>query len=1321
MSSVNLNEEGDSDTDTPRTHRHPAGEHDRTDFTPIATTTTAAAAAANAVDVSAPTYDPSQTSQPLYSNRLRSHHRYQEPNSAGLATNLQSFPSSSAATSASSHYIARLPPPIGLAESPLNQYRVLNRLAARPPSGTAGSVGSVSRAGSGHGAEGEASGLTPSHSHRQSATGIPLRSSIDDRGFRLPSSSSTHFNSELPHQHPYHLPIPNTAGSNTSYQGLPPNGFGINALQDRRPSTASGIAAFTQHHHLPHPLSSPAHSHSGYSPVQLPPPNLPASTSGFQTRPHSARETNLDLPRPSFGSSTTSTPWDAYSHSLNQQHRQSWQSTGSAGGHRLSYGPRQSQPYFELSGSSSASTVHRLPPQLNSASISSYDFEPDYPHYHNQQLRSAGVPPTVSYPGLYTERTSVGSAYASRPQEAPTTATRQERGSHSNLPLEDLPRERYPTPELVYYTEANGNVVNPESQVSLDGIANKRRRLSATQVTGTDNPYRDTNQKEGFVADWSYPTLAPVNPTNHLSQPTSPRGTVQPFSYAYSEPENPLYLNYPAGERPSEDRVQRFNRLCEEEKQEVDARRKRQLAGPDSEATFRQSLKRLANEAIGVPYSEEDKEVALPVVADKQIMVDRSQYFDNGGSNHNLNQYIDTMPTRRASPGGQMTQSSSQASNNAPSNSARLTRAAAAAAQAHSQPGSAAPSIQSTRPSMSSYRYSNGGLAGNSAGLPQGGYMMNAPAMLGGTGRSTRARVYREIIGGKEQSIYGVEDETPAPLPGTTGGQQKRKASSNAGSLRSTATYNGAMAGNGLLPNGYHLPAAHLHQPQTQSKRRKPDDGYGYYRTWDERPSAVGSVRTNNGKAGTAGSTATQSTVNTGVGINPPPDRHLIPPSTGHYGSHYVPEQRDNYYPPNTKSYNQSKTQVMPPSRPAYHAPQYALPAEHAAPRMAQAQPQQITQAPSQSSQGTDSGAPTCDDKDGHYIVTPGSYFGPQHKFRIIRLLGQGTFGKVVEATERGKSLHKVAVKIIRAVPKYREAAGIEIRVLRTLRDNDPENTHKCIHLLDTFDWRNHICLVTPLYGQSVFDFLKENKFQPFPEKHIQSFAASLLDSLKFLHRLNLIHTDLKPENILLVSNAYYQTGERRANSKSKHILRDTEIRLIDFGSATFDNEFHSSVVSTRHYRAPEIILGCILVEFYTGDALFQTHDNLEHLAMMEVVMGKMPLTIANRACKTKGEFFKGNKLDYPNTQTTKHSRKFVKAMKPLNEIIKVDHRMTDVTNNFRMQFLDLVIRLLHFDPQRRMTVSTALAHNFFKTPAPSPPPPPKNAASSASSATGAR
>ena len=35
--------------------------------------------------------------------------------------------------------------------------------------------------------------------------------------------------------------------------------------------------------------------------------------------------------------------------------------------------------------------------------------------------------------------------------------------------------------------------------------------------------------------------------------------------------------------------------------------------------------------------------------------------------------------------------------------------------------------------------------------------------------------------------------------------------------------------------------------------------------------------------------------------------------------------------------------------------------------------------------------------------------------------------------------------------------------------------------------------------------------------------------------------------------------------------------------------------------------VGCILIEMYTGDALFQTHENLEHLAMMEAILGPLP------------------------------------------------------------------------------------------------------------------
>lgn len=38
--------------------------------------------------------------------------------------------------------------------------------------------------------------------------------------------------------------------------------------------------------------------------------------------------------------------------------------------------------------------------------------------------------------------------------------------------------------------------------------------------------------------------------------------------------------------------------------------------------------------------------------------------------------------------------------------------------------------------------------------------------------------------------------------------------------------------------------------------------------------------------------------------------------------------------------------------------------------------------------------------------------------------------------------------------------------------------------------------------------------------------------------------------------------------------MKSTAIRVVDFGSATFDHEHHSTIVSTRHYRAPEVILG---------------------------------------------------------------------------------------------------------------------------------------------------
>lgn len=361
-------------------------------------------------------------------------------------------------------------------------------------------------------------------------------------------------------------------------------------------------------------------------------------------------------------------------------------------------------------------------------------------------------------------------------------------------------------------------------------------------------------------------------------------------------------------------------------------------------------------------------------------------------------------------------------------------------------------------------------------------------------------------------------------------------------------------------------------------------------------------------------------------------------------------------------------------------------------------------------------------DAEGHFIVRIGdivSHFEYRVDYQIERLLGQGTFGKVVAAKvvrspNRAEVGTAVAVKIIRNVQKYQEAAKTEIRVLQRLTDADPEKKKNCIRLQVSFNFHGHTCLVTELLSASVFDFLKENAYEPFPLSHVQQFGKQLLLALQFVHKNNLVHTDLKPENILLLDNRSTVVPSRK--SKTRKLLNKTDICLIDFGSATFEDEYHASVVSTRHYRAPEIILclgwsypcdmwsvGCILVEFVTGEALFQTHENLEHLAMMEKVFGPMPRSMLLDAKESVGgdhpDWFKTTgagkkkevKLNFPQPSTQKQSKKYVTGMKSLRDIV-------GTTDPARERFYDLCKGLLTWQKKDRLDVQAALRHPFFST-----------------------
>ncbi|KAM9805253.1 dual specificity protein kinase CLK2b isoform 2-T12 [Syngnathus typhle] len=288
------------------------------------------------------------------------------------------------------------------------------------------------------------------------------------------------------------------------------------------------------------------------------------------------------------------------------------------------------------------------------------------------------------------------------------------------------------------------------------------------------------------------------------------------------------------------------------------------------------------------------------------------------------------------------------------------------------------------------------------------------------------------------------------------------------------------------------------------------------------------------------------------------------------------------------------------------------------------------------------------DTENGHLVYKNGDVL--DERYEILDTLGEGTFGKVVQCLDHSSG-RPIALKIIKNIDKYREAAKLEINVLVKISRKDQHKLYHCVQMLDWFNFFGHMCISFELLSLSTFDFQKGNNFLPYPIHHIRHMAQQICRAVCFLHDNRLTHTDLKPENILFVNSDYsvIYNADKKCNEKR---VNDSTVRLVDFGSATFDLEHHSSVISTRHYRAPEVILelgwshpcdvwsiGCILFEYYKGFTLYQTHDNKEHLAMMEHVHGPIPQRMVQRS--RKQIYFHSGRLNW--NECTKSGR-YVKA-----------------------------------------------------------------------------
>ena len=380
------------------------------------------------------------------------------------------------------------------------------------------------------------------------------------------------------------------------------------------------------------------------------------------------------------------------------------------------------------------------------------------------------------------------------------------------------------------------------------------------------------------------------------------------------------------------------------------------------------------------------------------------------------------------------------------------------------------------------------------------------------------------------------------------------------------------------------------------------------------------------------------------------------------------------------------------------------------------------------------------DDENYDYVVTPGEiFFG---RYKIKERIGKGSFGQVVRA-EDTESKTEVAIKIIKSKKPFALQAKTEIELLTHLLEKDPDDQHNIgkspsaeellpldshiltleptlVRLLTHFVYRGHQCLVFEMLSLNLYELLKNTQFGGVSLNLIRKFAKQVLRALAFLARedVDVIHCDLKPENILL-----------RHPKKSG-------VKVIDFGSSCRSNKRMYSYIQSRFYRSPEVILGlpysvkidmwslgCILAEMHTGEPLFSGSDQFDQMQKIVKLLGMVPDAILQESSsQCRKQFFYKDEVDEWQVRQTKLSSKdeegtpekpedtkpkIVPSLNPvasLREVItagsnqKKKFPQSEVYNtqrNYKL-FVDLVFRMLAYQPSERIKPEEALLHPFI-------------------------
>ncbi|EIN13497.1 Pkinase-domain-containing protein [Punctularia strigosozonata HHB-11173 SS5] len=306
-----------------------------------------------------------------------------------------------------------------------------------------------------------------------------------------------------------------------------------------------------------------------------------------------------------------------------------------------------------------------------------------------------------------------------------------------------------------------------------------------------------------------------------------------------------------------------------------------------------------------------------------------------------------------------------------------------------------------------------------------------------------------------------------------------------------------------------------------------------------------------------------------------------------------------------------------------------------------------------------------------HPVITPSRSV---YCYERLNQIEEGSYGVVFRARDKqtGDIVALKKLKLEEEKHGFPITALREINALMTCRHENVVNIREVV----VGDTLTQVFVVMDFIEHDLKTLLTVMP-SPFLQSEIKTLMMQLLSAVAHCHSRWILHRDLKTSNLLM-------------NNRGT-------IKVADFGLARRYGDpvgvgGMTQLVVTLWYRAPEILLGakiystavdiwsvgCIFAELILKEPLFQAKGEIELIAMIFKLLGPPSTNPASPSFSYWPDF-------------------------PTLPLVKTLTIPPPHPHGFRQKFpyltnagIDLMMKLLTYDPERRITAEEALKHPYF-------------------------